>query len=479
MKESNFIAGRWVEGTGSIKNINPSDTGDIISEYTSVTDDQFEQAVSSAVIAQKEWGEVGIEKKSQILIKIGDELIQRSKELGELLSREEGKPLAEGIGEVTRAGQQFQYYGSECLRLFGEKIPSTRPGFQVEISREPLGVIGIISPWNFPIAIPAWKAAPAMMCGNAVILKPASLTPASAIALTEIISKQDIPSGLFNLVLGSGSNIGKKIASHPDIVAITFTGSVEVGKKLYQNSSPLLKKMQMEMGSKNPLVVMEDANLNTAITCAANGAYGGTGQKCTASSRLIVHEEIYAKFVEGLVENIKNLKVGHALDEGTQMGPASNESQYESNLSYIEIGKGEAKLAYGGNPMNMRTPGYYLQPTLFVDGDNKSRINQEEMFGPIACVIPAKNLDHALEIANDTEFGLSSGIITQSLAKAEHFKQNIKTGVSTINLPTAGLDYHVPFGGRKASSFGPREQGTYAREFYSQVKTSYINSGSV
>ena len=479
MKESNFIAGRWVEGTGSIKNINPSDTGDIISEYTSVTDDQFEQAVSSAVIAQKEWGEVGIEKKSQILIKIGDELIQRSKELGELLSREEGKPLAEGIGEVTRAGQQFQYYGSECLRLYGEKIPSTRPGFQVEISREPLGVIGIISPWNFPIAIPAWKAAPAMMCGNAVILKPASLTPASAIALTEIISKQDIPSGLFNLVLGSGSNIGNKIASHPDIVAITFTGSVEVGKKLYQNSSPLLKKMQMEMGSKNPLVVMEDANLNTAITCAANGAYGGTGQKCTASSRLIVHEDIYAKFVEGLVENIKNLKVGHALDEGTQMGPASNESQYESNLSYIEIGKGEAKLAYGGNPMNMRTPGYYLQPTLFVDGDNKSRINQEEMFGPIACVIPAKNLDHALEIANDTEFGLSSGIITQSLAKAEHFKQNIKTGVSTINLPTAGLDYHVPFGGRKASSFGPREQGTYAREFYSQVKTSYINSGSV
>ena len=479
MKESNFIAGRWVEGTGSIKNINPSDTGDIISEYTSVTDDQFEQAVSSAVVAQKEWGEVGIEKKSQILIKIGDELIQRSKELGELLSREEGKPLAEGIGEVTRAGQQFQYYGSECLRLYGEKIPSTRPGFQVEISREPLGVIGIISPWNFPIAIPAWKAAPAMMCGNAVILKPASLTPASAIALTEIISKQDIPSGLFNLVLGSGNNIGNKIASHPDIVAITFTGSVEVGKKLYQNSSPLLKKMQMEMGSKNPLVVMEDANLNTAITCAANGAYGGTGQKCTASSRLIVHEEIYAKFVEGLVENIKNLKVGHALDEGTQMGPASNESQYESNLSYIEIGKGEAKLAYGGNPMNMRTPGYYLQPTLFVDGDNKSRINQEEMFGPIACVIPAKNLEHALEIANDTEFGLSSGIITQSLAKAEHFKQNIKTGVSTINLPTAGLDYHVPFGGRKASSFGPREQGTYAREFYSQVKTSYINSGSV
>ena len=333
---------------------------------------------------------------------------------------EEGKPLAEGVGEVARAGQQFQYYGSECLRLYGEKIPSTRPGFQVEISREPLGVIGIISPWNFPIAIPAWKAAPALMCGNAVILKPASLTPASAIELTKIIANQDIPEGLFNLVLGSGGDIGNKIATHKDIVAITFTGSVDVGKKLYQDASPQLKKMQMEMGSKNPLVVMDDANLQTAIACASNGAYGGTGQKCTASSRLIVHEKIYKEFVEGLIENIKNIKVGHALDEGTQMGPASNQSQYESNLNYVEIGKGEAKLAYGGNPMNMRTAGYFMEPTLFIDGDNKSRINQEEMFGPIACVIPAKNLEHALEIANDTDFGLSSGIITQSLAKAMH-----------------------------------------------------------
>ena len=479
MKKSNYIAGQWVEGTSSIKNINPSDTSETIDEYTSCTDEQFEQAIQSAATAQREWEKVGIEKKSQILIKIGDELIQKSKQIGELLSREEGKPLNEGIGEVARAGQQFQYYGSECLRLYGEKIPSTRPGFQVEISREPLGTIGIISPWNFPIAIPAWKAAPAMMCGNAVILKPASLTIGSAVALTEIIAKQDIPAGLFNLVLGSGSDIGHKISTHPKIAAITFTGSVEVGKKLYQNSSSTMKKMQMEMGSKNPLVVMDDADLKTAITCAVNGAYGGTGQKCTASSRLIVHENIYKDFVKGLLESIKNLKVGHALDEGTQMGPASNQSQFESNLEYIDIGKGEAKLEFGGNPMNMRTPGYYMEPTLFIDGDNKSRINQEEMFGPIACVIPTKNLDHALEIANATDFGLSSGIITQSLAKAEFFKQNIKTGVTTVNLPTAGLDYHVPFGGRKASSFGPREQGTYARDFYSQVKTSYINSGSL
>ena len=479
MKLSNYIAGQWVEGVGSIKNINPSDTSETIDEYTSCTNEQFEKSIQSATIAQKEWESVGIEKKSQTLIKIGDELIKKSKQIGELLSREEGKPLNEGIGEVFRAGQQFQYYGSECLRLYGEKIPSTRPGFQVEISREPIGIIGIISPWNFPIAIPAWKAAPALMCGNAVILKPASLTIGSAIALTEVIAKQDIPDGLFNLVLGSGNDVGHKIATHPEIAAITFTGSVEVGKKLYQDSSFSMKKMQMEMGSKNPLVVMDDADLKTAITCSVNGAYGGTGQKCTASSRLIVHENIYKDFVKGLLESIKDLKVGHALDEGTQMGPASNQSQFESNLEYVDIGKGEAKLVFGGSPMNMRTSGYYMEPTLFIDGDNKSRINQEEMFGPIACVIPAKNLDHALEIANATDFGLSSGIITQSLAKAEFFKQNIKTGVTTVNLPTAGLDYHVPFGGRKASSFGPREQGTYARDFYSQVKTSYINSGSV
>ena len=479
MKKSNYINGNWVEGTGSIKNINPSDTNDIIDEYSNATDEQFEEAISAALLAQKEWQNVGIEKRSNILTNIGNELIAQSKALGELLSREEGKTLPEGIGEVARAGQQFQYYGAECLRIFGEMIPSTRPGFDVQVSREPLGVIGIISPWNFPIAIPAWKAAPALMCGNAVVLKPASLTPASAIALTEIISKQDIPAGLFNLVLGSGGTIGNKIATHKNIDAISFTGSVAVGRQLYSNAAPTMKKMQMEMGSKNPLIVMDDADLTTAINCAGNGAFGGTGQKCTASSRLIVHENIYNKFIEGLSEYIKNLKVGHALDRDSQMGPASNESQLESNLNYVEIGKSEAKLHYGGNPMNMRTPGYYMEPTLFIDGDNKSRINQEEMFGPIACVIPAKNYENALEIANDTQFGLSSGIITKSLSIANDFKKNIKTGVAAINLPTAGLDYHVPFGGRKASSFGPREQGIYAKDFYTQIKTSYINSGTL
>ena len=480
MKNCNYVAGQWVAGEGSIKNINPSDTNDVIDEYANATSQQLNDAVESAQLAQKKWEHVGIEKRANILHNIGSELIKQSKEIGTLLSREEGKTLPEGIGEVVRSGQQFQYYAASALRQFGENIASTRDGVSVEMTREPVGVCGIISPWNFPIAIAAWKSAPAIAFGNAIVLKPASQTPASAIALTKIISEQkDIPKGLFNLVLGGGGTIGHQISSHVNINAISFTGSVGVGQTIYLEAAKSMKKMQLEMGSKNPLVIMDDADLNIAVACATNGAYGGTGQKCTASSRLIVHEKVYKEFNEKLIESISSLKVGHALDEGSQMGPVSSETQLQSNLNYIEIGKNEAKLAYGGNPMNMRTPGHYMEPTLFIDGDNKSTINQEEMFGPIACVIPVKSYEEGLEVANDTIFGLSSGIITQSLSKAADFKKNIKTGVTTVNLPTAGLDYHVPFGGRKASSFGPREQGTYAHDFFTHVKTTYVSPGKI
>ena len=479
-KKSNFINGDWVEGEGEIININPSDTNDVIDTYSNASSKQLNEAVSAAQKAQKVWEKVGIEKRANILHDIGNELIKQSKEIGTLLSREEGKTLPEGIGEVIRSGQQFQYYAASALRQFGENIASTREGVSVEMTREPVGVCGIISPWNFPIAIAAWKSAPAMAFGNAVVLKPASQTPASAIALTKIISDQkDIPDGLFNLVLGGGGTIGQQISGHKDINAISFTGSVGVGQTIYMEAAKSMKKMQLEMGSKNPLVVMDDADLDIAVTCATNGAYGGTGQKCTASSRLIVHEKVYKEFIEKLIENLKGLKVGHALEESSQMGPVSSETQLHSNLDYIEIGKKEATLAYGGNPMNMRTPGHYMEPTLFIDGNNKTTINQEEMFGPIACVIPVKSYEEGLEVANDTIFGLSSGIITQSLSKAADFKKNIKTGVTTVNLPTAGLDYHVPFGGRKASSFGPREQGTYAHEFFTHVKTTYVSPGKI
>ena len=479
-KKSNYINGAWIEGEGEINNINPSDTNDLIDTYSNASSNQLNDAVSSAKIAQKKWEKVGIEKRANILNDIGSEIIKQSKEIGTLLSREEGKTLPEGIGEVVRSGQQFQYYAASALRQFGENIASTREGVSVEMTREPVGVCGIISPWNFPIAIAAWKAAPAMAFGNAVVLKPASQTPASAIALTKIISNQkDIPEGLFNLVLGGGGTIGHQISGHSGINAISFTGSVSVGQTIYMEAAKNMKKMQLEMGSKNPLVVMDDADLDIAVACATNGAYGGTGQKCTASSRLIVHEKVYKDFIQRLIKSISALKVGHALKEGSQMGPASSETQLHSNLDYVKKGKSEAKLAFGGNPISLDTPGYYMEPTLFIDGDNKSTINQEEMFGPIACVIPVKSYEEGLEVANDTIFGLSSGIITQSLSKAADFKKNIKTGVTTVNLPTAGLDYHVPFGGRKASSFGPREQGTYAHEFFTHVKTAYVSPGKI
>lgn len=480
MEKNNYINGEWLAGVESFKNVNPSDTNDIIDEYTNATAQQLNDAVASAHIAQKKWEKVGIEKRATILHDIGSELIKQSKEIGTLLSREEGKTLPEGIGEVFRSGQQFQYYAASALRQFGENITSTREGVSVEISREPVGVCGIISPWNFPIAIAAWKAAPAIAFGNAIVLKPASQTPASAIALTKIISQQkDIPEGLFNLVLGGGGTIGNQMSGHPDINAISFTGSVDVGHTIYMEAARTMKKIQLEMGSKNPLLVMDDANIGIAVACATNGAYGGTGQKCTASSRLIVHEKVYQEFIGKLVESISAIKVGHALEESSQMGPVSSETQLESNFNYIEMGKKEAKLAFGGNRLNMKTPGYYMEPALFIDGDNKSTINQEEVFGPIACVIPVKSYEEGLEVANDTKFGLSSGIVTQSLSIASHFKRNIKTGVTTVNLPTAGLDYHVPFGGRKASSFGPREQGTYAHEFYTHVKTAYVSPGNI
>ena len=479
-RKSNFINGDWAEGEGEIININPSDTNDIIDKNSNATSNQLSDAINAAQIAQRKWEDVGIEKRANILHNIGSELINQSKEIGTLLSREEGKTLPEGIGEVVRSGQQFQYYAASALRQFGENIASTREGVSVELTREPIGVCGIISPWNFPIAIAAWKAAPAMAFGNAIVLKPASQTPASAIALTKIISEQkDIPEGLFNLVLGGGGTIGHQISEHKNINAISFTGSVNVGQTIYKEAAKTMKKMQLEMGSKNPLLIMDDADLEIAVTCATNGAYGGTGQKCTASSRLIVHEKVYKEFIERLIKSISALKVGHALKEGSQMGPVSSESQLKSNLDYVEKGKNEAKLAYGGNLINLDTPGYFMEPTLFIDGDNKSTINQEEMFGPIACVIPVKSYEEGLEVANDTIFGLSSGIITQSLSMAADFKKNIKTGVTTVNLPTAGLDYHVPFGGRKASSFGPREQGTYAHEFFTQVKTTYVNPGKI
>jgi aldehyde dehydrogenase (NAD+) len=471
----NFIDGQWCEGQATLANHNPSDISDLIGDYHQASTEQTLQAIQAARAAQPQWAAIGLEARQQALMAIGDELIARKQELGELLSREEGKPLAEGIGEVNRSGQFFHYYAAEVLRQIGETAASVRAGVDIEVHREPVGVVGIITPWNFPMATAAWKIAPALAFGNAVVFKPANLVPASAWALTEIISRQQLPAGTFNLVMGSGASVGETLVQSADIDALTFTGSLQTGRRVAVATAGNLVRCQLEMGSKNALVVMDDADLEVAVDCALNGAFFGTGQKCTASSRLIVCDGIHDRFVEALRLRMRELKVGHALHAGSQIGPVAEARQLEQNLEYLRLGQAEgATLIEGGERLHLETDGYYMRPALFIDSRNDMRINREEVFGPIACVIRVSGFDEALATLNDTEYGLTAGIITQSLRHASAFKRRAQTGCVMVNLPTAGTDYHVPFGGRKASSFGPREQGQYARDFYTVVKTTYL-----
>ncbi|SFQ58217.1 aldehyde dehydrogenase family protein [Donghicola eburneus] len=476
----NLIAGAWQTGESEIENRNPSDTTDLIGLYAQASADQLDATLAQARVAQAEWAAYGIERKQAVLMAIGTELMARAEELGVLLSREEGKPLVEGRGEVYRAGQFFTYYAAECLRQLGENADSVRAGVEIDVRREPVGTVAIISPWNFPTATASWKIAPALCYGNAVIWKPANLTPASAVALTDIINRQDIPTGLFSLVMGAGSTIGQRLVESPQVDAISFTGSVPVGKGIAAAAIQNLTKVQMEMGSKNALAVMDDADLDLAVTLALGGAFGGTGQKCTASSRLVVHEAIHDAFVEKLVAATKALKVGHALEEGTQIGPVVSAQQLAENLEYVTLGQTEgAELACGGERLQMPTDGFYMSPGVFLNTTNAMRINREEMFAPLTSVIKVGSYEEALAVVNDTHFGLTSGIVTTSLARATHFRRNARTGVVTVNLPTAGTDYHVPFGGRGDSSYGPREQGKAAAEFYTTVKTAYISAGPI
>ena len=477
--QKNFIAGDWLEGDSVIENRNPSDLSDLVGTYAQASSAQLDKAFEAAEAAQKIWAKTGLEARQTALMNIGNELMARSAELGELLSREEGKPLAEGKGEVYRAGQFFTYYAAETLRQIGDTADSVRPNIEIDVRREPVGVVAIISPWNFPTATAVWKIAPALAFGNAVIWKPANLVPASAVALADIIARQELPKGLFNLVMGPGSSIGQALVESTAINAISFTGSVDVGKQIATSAIGNLTKVQMEMGSKNALAVMEDGDLDLAVTCALGGAFGGTGQKCTASSRLIVHEKIHDEFVEKLSAATPAMIVDHALKDGTQLGPVVSETQLNENMAYVDLAKSEGgEILCGGERVTRETEGYYMTPALVANTSNNWRINREEMFAPIACVIKADSYEQALNLVNDTNFGLSSGIITKSLARATHFRRNARTGCVMINLATAGTDYHVPFGGRGDSSYGPREQGGYAEEFYTTVKTSYIASGT-
>jgi alpha-ketoglutaric semialdehyde dehydrogenase len=471
---AHLIGGEWVEGTEAQDDLNPSDLSDVVGTYARADRALAERAIAAAKAAFPGWARSTPQQRFDLLDATGDEILKRKEELGELLAREEGKPRADGIAEAGRAGQIFKFFAGEALRLAGERVPSVRPGVEVDIYREPLGVVGLITPWNFPLAIPAWKIAPALAFGNTVVLKPADLVPACAWAIADILQRAGAPEGVFNLVMGRGSVVGDAILDSPDVAAVSFTGSVDTGKHIAKKCAARLAKFQLEMGSKNPLVVLDDADLDIAVNCAINGAFFQTGQRCTASSRLIVTERIHDRFVAAMIEGMKQLQVDHALKPGTQVGPVVDQKQLDQDLRYLEIGKQEGgKVAFGGERLQRETEGYYLEPALITETTNDMRVNREEIFGPIASVIRVKDYDEALQVANDSSFGLSWGICTTSLKHASHFKRNAEAGLVMVNLPTAGVDYHVPFGGRKGSSYGPREQGRYAIEFYTTVKTAY------
>ncbi|WP_300519857.1 aldehyde dehydrogenase family protein [Aliiroseovarius sp.] len=476
MDYRNLIAGGWVATGAGTPNVNPSDISDILGHAAQAGATQLDGAIAAAHDAAPGWAVSTPQQRFDVLDFIGSELLARRDELGHLLAREEGKTLPEGIGEVARAGQIFKFFAGEALRQAGDILPSVRPGVGVEVTRSPVGVVGLITPWNFPIAIPAWKVAPALAHGNAVVLKPAELVPGCAHALAEIISRSGLPAGVFNLMLGRGSQLGPQLIADPRVNAISFTGSEPTGRGIAAECGARLKKVQLEMGGKNPMVVLDDADLDVAVEVCLNGAFFSTGQRCTASSRLIVTEGIHDRFVAALTKRMRALSVGHALEAGMQVGPVVDAHQLDQNQDYLRIARAEGGEVIGGERLARATEGFFMAPALVTDTTNDMRINREEVFGPVASVIRVADYDEALAVANDTEFGLSAGICTQSLKHATHFKANAQAGMVMVNLPTAGVDYHVPFGGTKGSSYGPREQGRHAAEFYTTVKTAYTGA---
>lgn len=473
----NLIAGDWVLGPNERPNINPSDTRDTVGYYTQADANQTRQAIAAARAAFPAWRDGPIQARADALDKIASELFARKETLGDLLAREEGKTLPEAIAEVARAACIFRFFAGEVVRQGGEHLASVRPGIDVDISREPVGVIGIITPWNFPIAIPAWKIAPALAHGNCVVFKPAELVPGSAWALADIIHRSGIPPGVFNLVMGPGRSVGQTLLESPEVNAISFTGSTSTGQKILNVAGMRMAKLQLEMGGKNPLVILADADLDRAVEVAVQGTYFSTGQRCTASSRLIVQKSVLPEVVDRLAQRLSQLRVDDARQPGTDLGPVVDADQLAQDEMYIGLGQEEGcQLVFGGRRLERATPGHYLEPALLVGAQPGMRIAREEVFGPVACVLEAEDFDHAVALANDTPFGLSAGICTSSLKHATHFKRQVQAGMVMVNVPTAGVDYHVPFGGSKGSSYGSREQGRYAQEFFTTVKTAYTGT---
>jgi len=471
---AHYIDGMLVGGAAQLRRENPSDTRDVVATFPAGGQEVMESAVRAARAAFPEWADASPEVRADCLDRIGDLLLDRREVLGTLLSREEGKTQPEGIGEVGRAGRIFKYFAGEALRRNGQNLSSVRRGVDVATRREAVGVFGLITPWNFPMAIPAWKTAPALAFGNCVVLKPSEQAPATAAALAEIVGEAGVPHGVFNMVFGLGET-GRLLAEHPDVDGLSFTGAQHTGAKVAAAAVARQARVQLEMGGKNPLVVLDDADLNRAVNCALDGAFFASGQRCTASSRIIVTERIHDAFVATLAARTADLRVGDARGPTTEIGPLVSQSQLDKVLSYIDVAREEgARIVTGGERLQLEKPGWYFRPALVSETTPQMRVNREEIFGPVASIVRVRTYEEALAAANAGQFGLSAGIVTNSLSHARHFSKNVRAGMVMINLPTAGVDYHVPFGGTRKSSYGPREQGFAAVSFYTQVKTEYL-----
>jgi aldehyde dehydrogenase (NAD+) len=479
MTFKNFIGGEWVAAASgaTFETHNPADTGEIVATYQKSDASDTKQAIAAAKDAQPKWAAVPAPKRGEILHRAAQILESRADQVAREMTREEGKTLPEARGEVGRAVNLLRFFGGEGARLSGQHVPSERDRVFIQTRRRPLGVVGLITPWNFPIAIPTWKTAPALICGNAVVLKPSDLAPICAVRLVEALSEAGVTKGALNLVTGPGSKVGNEIVTNADVKAISFTGSEATGSRIALEAAKRRARVQLEMGGKNPTIVLADADVDDAVNVVSNAAFFSTGQKCTATSRVIVEKPILQRFTEALVAKARSLKVGNGLESGIDVGPSIDQSQLDTVLEYVGIGAKEgAKVLVGGERLKdgAFSKGYFSSPAVMTDVTSSMRIAQEEIFGPVLGVLPADSLDHAIEIANGIRFGLSAAICTRSLTSAYEFINRIEAGLVMVNLPSAGVEYHVPFGGSKESSFGMREQGPVAVDFYSEIQTAYL-----
>ena len=476
----NYIGGKWVESvTGRTYPVhNPAHTDQLVGEFQTSGADDTLHAVAAAKDGLKIWANTPAPARANIMYKALDIMGRRAEELAETITVEEGKPISDARAEVKRAMAIMEYAAGEGRRMFGYTTPSELPDTVAYTTRRPLGVVGIITPWNFPLAIPAWKIAPALICGNALVFKPASATPHSAVKLLEIFEEAGLPAGVLNLVTGPGGQVGNALVESPDVKGISFTGSTEIGTDLYSESAKRLKKVQAEMGGKNAVIVLSDADMDKAMNGIVQGAFGSTGQRCTATSRVIVEESVHDQFVTELIDRTSKLTVGDGIDPANDVAPLSSQNQKDKVLEFIGIGAEEgANLAFGGRDLmdGDLKEGYYVEPTVFTGVTSDMRIAQEEIFGPVLTVFKAKDLKEAIDIANSVEFGLSSSVYTKDITRAYEYINTVETGMVHVNASTLGGEVHLPFGGLNSSGVGQREQGTAAVDFFSEVITVYID----